>query len=280
MSAGIPRLTPAGYAIERGSFAIVKSVIVKSKIVKLAVRRVLEIFRFSMTDFQFSRFPQTAVELGAGAPGSRGSRRGLGAPLRGEACAEGTIGIRCAHSVPMPDDDDAIAEYDRAGSNARDAFATVRWPDLALDRANLGRLAEGVLAARYDLARLAFGEEWDGAAAGERVEEAWRTDALHARYAPEGMFVRAALSIIVTVHPTDDARAPDAPEDAPLAEEVLHFAFELCVSFTYRHHTRPFVDFMGGELRRESDDSQVRLDPFAHEVAPADAVAWGLNGVD
>jgi hypothetical protein len=35
---------------------------------------------------------------------------------------------------------------------------------------------------------------------------------------------------------------------------------------------------MGGEVRREGGDVVTRLDPFARELAPADAVAWGLNG--
>jgi len=60
--------------------------------------------------------------------------------------------------------------------------------------------------------------------------------------------------------------------------ETLGFEGELCVSFTNRHHTRPFVDFMSGCVRRMSDGTSTRIDPFAHEVAPADAIAWGLNG--
>lgn len=168
---------------------------------------------------------------------------------------------------------EAMREYDRAGEAAARGgpFAAVRWPDVALDRANLERLAEGVLGARLDLAGEAFGPDFDSAACGDRLEEAWRTDALQVRFAPEGVSIRAAFSVRVTL--------ADAEDDAAVAAgETLELGAEICLSFVERHHTRPFVDFMGGEVRRASDGATRKIDPFAFAVEPAAAVAWGLNG--
>jgi hypothetical protein len=172
------------------------------------------------------------------------------------------------------DDREAIEHYDRRGGQHAPAegFPPVRWPDLALHPANLARLAEGVLDARCDCARLAFGEGFDRAPLRERLSESWRTDALHARYAPEGVFVRAKFSVLVEI-------APDPEEgDDEAASETLSFTCEICVSYSSLHHTRPFVDFMSGTVRRATEGVAVRLDPFARAVTPQDAVEWGLNG--
>ncbi len=168
------------------------------------------------------------------------------------------------------EDREAIEQYNRAGEATRVRFPAVRWPDLALATENVARLAEGVLSARCDCARLAFGDDFEVEAHEERLSEAWRTDALETRYAPEGVYVRAAFSVRVELAPETD--------EAETISETLSFTCELCVSFTHRHHIRPFVDFMGGEVRRNGDDVKMHLDPFAHEIAPADALAWGLNG--
>lgn len=171
------------------------------------------------------------------------------------------------------DDREAIEHYNEAGEKRRGAFAPVRWPDVALHAENLARLVEGVIDARCDCARLAFGDAWDEGAVGDRFSEAWRTDALDVRYAPEGVFVRAAVTVRMEIAP----EAGDEDDGAVADVETLHFTVEVCVSFTHRHHTRPFVDFMGGAVSRSGDDTVMRLDPFGHEIAPADAVAWGLN---
>jgi hypothetical protein len=177
------------------------------------------------------------------------------------------------------DDDEAISACDRAGEAAAKggSFEAVRWPDLALEAPNLVRLAVGVFAVRLDLAREAFGSDFDSAASAERLEEAWRTDALQARYAPEGIFVRAAFTVRVAL-----AADPDEvdPTGEPAAVETLTLAAEFCVSFVEQRHTRPFVDFMGGEVRRGSDGASRTLDAFAFRVEPAQAVEWGLNGVE
>jgi hypothetical protein len=168
-------------------------------------------------------------------------------------------------------DDEAIARYDEAGAAAGRRLGPVRWPDLALDPAGVERLAEGVLASRLDLPSRAFGPDFDGAACGDRIAEAWRTEACEARFAPEGVFVRAAFTVVVTL-------AEDEPGGGVMAEETLAIRCEVCLSFVERRHTRPYVDFMGGEVRRASDGAVGRLDPCAFMVDPADAVAWGLNG--
>jgi hypothetical protein len=173
------------------------------------------------------------------------------------------------------DEREAIEQYDRAGATRRGEFAAVRWPDLALDSENLTRLAEGVIDTYCDCVRLAFGDAIDGASLGERLSEAWRSDALHVRYAPEGVYLRVKLSVLLEIAPDDD----DLDADEASACETLRFEGELCVSFTHRHHTRPFVDFMRGSVRRMSDGTSTPIDPFAREIAPADAIAWGLNGL-
>jgi hypothetical protein len=171
-------------------------------------------------------------------------------------------------------DDEAIEHYNRGGDATRGAFAAVHWPDVPLTPTNLGRLVEGVLDDRCDCVRLAFGEDVETEALGERVTEAWRTDALQTRFAPEGVFVRAAFTVRVAIAPDGDQERDGNAE--PMVE-TLAFAVEVCVSFTHRHHVRPFLDFMGGTVRRAGDGAVLRLDPFAREVSPADAVAWGVN---
>jgi hypothetical protein len=211
---------------------------------------------------------------GAGDRAGAGLVRWCRLVLVAEACDAAGRSVRWAKIHATMDDREAIEHYDRAGEKRRGAFSAVRWPDLALDAENLARLAEGVFDARCDCVRLAFGDAVEGAALGERLSEAWRTDALHVRYAPEGVFLRTKLSVLLEIAPEDD----DVDADESSTRETLMFEGELCVSFTSRHHTRPFVDFMGGSVRRMTDGASTRLDPFAHEIAPAEAVAWGLNG--
>ncbi len=173
-------------------------------------------------------------------------------------------------------DREAMAAYDAAGAKR----AGVRWPDVDLDRENLRRLFEGALDEHLDLAALAFGDQANRAGAAERIEEAWRLDAMRVRFAPEGVFARARFSVRLRLW--GDGPAAEAPED----EAALTIEGELCLSFTERNHTRPFVDFMGGRLRVEepaamdagaSPAEDKRIDPFALMISPQLAVAWGLN---
>jgi hypothetical protein len=177
-------------------------------------------------------------------------------------------------------DDEAIDAYNRAGeASARGRrFPPVRWPDLPLDARDIERLAEGVLASRLDLGAEAFGPDFDSVACADRLEDAWRTDACEARFAPEGVYMRAAFTVAVALRDEDtDSGAPGATPEI-VAKEALTIVSEICLSFVERHHTRPFVDFMGGEIRRAGDGATRRLDPCAFMIEPADAVAWGLNG--
>jgi hypothetical protein len=168
-----------------------------------------------------------------------------------------------------------IERYNRAGDAARAEGGPVHWPHIALDARNLERLVEGVLGARIDIVRAAFGDEFDAGACEDRIEEAWRTDALQTRYAPEGVFVRARFTVRVTLV-GEDGEAEKIEE--PPGDETLEITTELCLSFVERRHTRPFVDFMSGELRRVGDGIARKLDPFAFAIEPGDALAWGLNG--
>ncbi len=165
---------------------------------------------------------------------------------------------------------EAVERYDRAGGGPS-PFPPVRWPDVAATGENLARLAEGVLAARCDFAREAFGPDFDSEALTDRLSEAWRLDAMQARYAPEGLYVRITYAVRVVLSDEDDGAE---------AVETLAVEGELCLSFSTRRHAQPFVDFMGGHIVRASDGAARRLDPFALQVDPESAVAWGLNGVD
>jgi hypothetical protein len=163
---------------------------------------------------------------------------------------------------------EAIELYDRAG-DAGTRFGSVRWPDVALGEVNLQRLCEGVLGARCDFLREAFGPDFEAEGLEDRIEEGWRNDAAQVRFAPEGVFVRAAFTVRVAV--SDEAGVVEL-------EETLAVEGEICLSFSTRRHTRPFVDFMGGQIIRASDHAARVIDPFGMMVSPQDAVAWGLNG--
>jgi hypothetical protein len=192
---------------------------------------------------------------------------------RAVTCGLVSGGCAAFASLGTMDDREAIELYDCAGEKFRGALAPVRWPDLAIEPENVARLVEGVLGSRCDFARLAFGDEFDAEAVAELLSEAWRTDSLQTRFAPEGVFVRGIFSIRVVIEPDD------IDGNAEAVTEALTLTVELCLSFTHRHHTRPFVDFMSGAVSRASDGQVKRLDPFACEIAPVDAIAWGLNGV-
>ncbi|HEX9786149.1 MAG TPA: hypothetical protein VGA56_25910 [Opitutaceae bacterium] len=182
------------------------------------------------------------------------------------------------------DDQEAIDTYDEAGRESASArLGAVRWPDVALDGENLRRLVEGVLDEHLDIASIALGEGADVRLLADRIEEAWRLDEMRVRYAPEGVFVDAAFALRVTLLSADEQ------EETPEAEVLLNIESELCLSFTERNQTRPFVDFMGGCVRVLDDDPDLpgqagatvvrekRIDPFALMVSPALAVKWGLN---
>jgi len=164
----------------------------------------------------------------------------------------------------------AIERYDRAGGGVS-RFGAVRWPDVAVTEDNLARLVEGVLGARIDFAREAFGPDFESEGLEERLEEGWRRDAVQVRYAPEGVFVRAAFTVRVRL--IDD-------EGEEEAHEILSVEAELCLSFSTRRHARPFVDFMAGRIARSSGGAARTIDPFAMMIEPQAAVAWGLNGVE
>ncbi|RME70626.1 MAG: hypothetical protein D6781_05945 [Verrucomicrobia bacterium] len=174
------------------------------------------------------------------------------------------------------DDRQAIGLYNAAGDRHRGRLGAVHWPDIELDEENIFLLTQGVLDMRVDWPRLAFGDDFDAEASHDEPSEAWRTDELRVRFAPEGVYIRAAFTIRVELNDPD---ASD-PDEAPVAVETLCDECELCLSYVERHHTRPFIDFMGGRVRRLSDGCITRIDPFSFELSPEDAVEWGLNGVD
>lgn len=166
---------------------------------------------------------------------------------------------------------EAIKAINMLGDRASTSWKPVHWPHIDLRSVNLERLAEAVIDARLDTATIAFGDDFDPERSADDLEEAWRTDEFQARFAPEGVFVCAGFSILLTIK---DASA----DDEVIAEETLVVKAEFCLSFSEKHHTRPFIDFMDGAVRRNSDGFSRKIDPFSMFIEPEDAVAWRLNG--
>lgn len=166
---------------------------------------------------------------------------------------------------------EAIERYDHAGGGPS-ALRPIRWPDLAITTENLGRLLEGVLGARIDFARAAFGDDFSAESVDDdQLEEAWRREAIDVRYAPEGLYVRARHAVRIRL--LDETGAEEAAE-------TLEVEAEICLSFSTRRHARPFVDFMNGRLTRVADGASQVIDPFGLMIEPEAAVAWGLNGIE
>jgi hypothetical protein len=169
------------------------------------------------------------------------------------------------------DESEAIRKINELGDRARTAWNAVRWPHVDLRPANLESIAEAVVDSRVDTTGLAFGEDFDADDTTDDIVEAWRTDEFQSRFAPEGVFVCVRFTIRLTVSD------PEAGDEL-IAEETLAIKAEFCLSFSDMHHTRPFVDFMEGEVRRISDGVTTVVDPFSMFIEPDDGVAWGLNG--
>jgi hypothetical protein len=169
------------------------------------------------------------------------------------------------------DESEAIRKINELGDRARTSWKAVRWPHVDLHPANLERIAEAVVDSRVDTTVLAFGEEFDADDTTDEIVEAWRTDEFQTRFAPEGIFACVRFTIRLTVSD------PEAGNEL-IAEETLVIKAEFCLSFSEKHHTRPFIDFMEGEVRRVGDGATTIIDPFSMFIEPDDAVAWGLNG--
>lgn len=167
----------------------------------------------------------------------------------------------------------AIELYNRAGLLRGAESRGVRWPDLDLELSNLERMAEGLLGARCHLVEIALGNDFNPDVLDAQVDERWRTDRLEVRFAPEGVFVRAAFTIRFVV-------ASEAGDEPPEAVETVTVAGEFCLSHTELHGVSPVVDFLSGEVCRTSDQTRTRLNPFTLRLDPVSAVNWGLNGVD
>lgn len=187
------------------------------------------------------------------------------------------LGLVSAHktgSYQRVDDLKAIDAYNAAGDKIRGRLGAVHWPDLALDNENLVQLSEGLLDSRLDLEAIAFGEDFDAEVNHEEIEQGWRNDELSARYAAEGVIVRVASTVRLKL--VD----PVSPQDEANFVETLYIEAEFCLSFIERRHTRPFVDFLSGHVRRIGDGVVTRIDAFACEISPGDALEWGLNRSD
>lgn len=173
------------------------------------------------------------------------------------------------------DDIEAVERYDRGGAAGAGRFAGVRWPDLAITPENLRRICEGVLESKVDAATCALGDVVDVERFADDIEEAWRLDGLQARFAPEGVFLQVAFTVRAIFEPDE------VGDDASRIAGQVTIEGELCLSFVARQHARPFVDFMGGVVRRaEPEAFEKQIEPFALQIDPPLAVAWGLNGCE
>jgi len=165
---------------------------------------------------------------------------------------------------------DAIDQYNQSGEGGCGYFPPVRWPDLLLTEENLVLLVEGVLAERFNFAEILWGNEMDVIALDKQIEESSRLLEMQLRYAPEGVYIRCGLEIMMSL--VDEEGSADSASDGLVEVEV-----EMCLSYTEKNHTCPFVDIMGGEVRVPVDDRVVPIEAYSYLVLPEDAVAWGIN---
>ncbi len=166
---------------------------------------------------------------------------------------------------------DAIDQYNQAGKTECGGFAPVQWPDIALTEENMVLLVEGVLAERLNYAEILWGNEMDVESVDEQIEESSRLLELQLRYAPEGVYIRSRMEVMVTLL---DQEMIDLESNDLVEVEV-----EVCLSHTEKNHTCPFVDVMGGNVCVLSDGRMIRIEAYSYLVLPEDAVDWGMNGL-
>ncbi len=166
---------------------------------------------------------------------------------------------------------DAIDQYNQAGKAECGGFAPVQWPDIALTEENVVLLVEGVLAERLNYAEILWGNEMDVESFDEQIEESSRLLEIQLRHAPEGIYVRSRMEVMVTLGDQESI-------DLELGN-LVEIEVEMCLSHTEKNHTCPFVDVMGGNIRVLADDRVIRIEAYSYLVRPEDAADWGMNGI-
>jgi hypothetical protein len=151
-------------------------------------------------------------------------------------------------------------------SLADSGFPLPRWPDLLIESENLLRLFNGAMEQRCDFPGLILGDAFAGG--DERVEEAYRVEAMQARFAPEGLYIRARLIRRAWVEPASS-------EDEELSGEAV-IDGEVCLSFVPQRHVCPFIDVMGGWIRFADGREPRRIDPFGYRLERDEALEWGV----
>jgi hypothetical protein len=165
---------------------------------------------------------------------------------------------------------DAIDHYNQAGREECGGFAPVQWPDIALTEESVVLFVEGVLAERLNFAEILWGNEMDIESLDEKIVESSRLLEMQLRYAPEGIYIRSRMEVMVTLMDQESADFE--------ADDILEVEVEMCLSYTEKNHTCPFVDVMGGVVRVSSDGREMQIEAYSYLVRPEDAVDWGMNG--
>jgi len=165
-----------------------------------------------------------------------------------------------------------IERYDAGDDHAPGGFPLPRWPDILIERDNLERLIEGILAERIDWPALVFEGDPPPDEVLEAIEMMIAMPDLQIRFAPEGCFLKSRVIIRL--------RLDDPDDEADSFQEDLEVESELCLSFTERYGVSPVVDIMGGTVGLKSTGAEARLEPGTEVIDPERAVDWGLNGID
>lgn len=165
-----------------------------------------------------------------------------------------------------------IERYDAGGGRASGGFPRPRWPDILIERVNLERLIEGILAERVDWPGLVFEGDPPPDEVLEAIEMMIAVPDLQVRVAPEGCYLKSRVTICLRLEDPDD-------ESDSFAED-LEIESELCLSFTERYGVSPVIDIMSGTVVLKSTGAAMKFEPGTEVIDPERAVDWGLNGCE
>ena len=172
----------------------------------------------------------------------------------------------------MDDRTEWIERYGGGDHETAGGFGLPPWPEILIERENLERLVEGILAERIDWPNLVFEGDLPPDEVLEAIEMMIRVPDLQIRFSPEGCQLKSRAEILLRLEDPDD------PADS--FEELLRIECELCLSFTERYGVSPVVDIMGGNVVLVSSGARRELEPATEIIDPERAVDWGLNGCE
>ena len=172
----------------------------------------------------------------------------------------------------MENREDWIKRYNGGDRDAIDRFPWPRWPDILVDRANLERLVEGIMAERVDWPDIVFEGNPPPDEALEAIEMMVAVPDMQVRLAPEGCYLKSRVVIRLRLENPDD--------ESESFDEELDIMSELCLSFTERYGVCPVIDIMSGSVVLKSTGAETELETSTEVIDPERAVDWGLNGAE